>query len=188
MNSFNQAGVFLVNTLFELYILTLMLRIILQWVGASLFNPICQFIVKVTDPITQPLRRVLPRIRSFDLATLIAAFILEVVKFILIVWIATGAWAGLVAIGILSVAALLKLTINIFFYAILTSAILSWVNPNLHSPITDLIYRLTEPLLAPARRLIPPIAGFDISPIPVMIALQLLLLLIVNPLMMRVLQ
>ena len=188
MNSFNQAGVFLVNTLFELYILTLLLRIILQWAGASFFNPICKFIVKVTDPVTQPLRRVLPRIRVFDLATLIAAFILEALKFFLIVLIATGAWLGLVSIVILSIAALLKLTINIFFYAILISAILSWVNPNLHSPITEIIHRITEPLLAPARRLIPPIAGFDISPIPVMIALQLLLILLVQPLMAWVLQ
>ncbi len=181
-DGFGQGGIFLVNTLFNLYIFALLLRLILQWMGASFFNPVSQFIVKITDPVIQPLRRVLPRVRMVDIATLLAACVLELIKYSLLLWIAGGS-INIIALLLIALVALIKATVNIFFYAILISVVLSWVNPGLHSPVTEIIYRLTEPLLAPVRRIIPPISGFDLSPIVVLLGLQLILIVLLRPLM-----
>ena len=174
------AATFLIQTVFGLYILIVMLRFLLQWARADFYNPISQFIVKATQPPLKPLRKFIPGIGGLDMAALIFMLVLKFVE----LWLVTGLLGMSPQIGglaILSIAELLGLLINVFIFSILIQVIISWVNPGMHNPIMGLLHSLTEPLLAPARRVIPPISGLDLSPIVVIVCLQLASMLAVAP-------
>lgn len=174
------AGTFLISTLFGLYILIVMLRFLLQLVRADFYNPISQFVVKATDPPLRPLRRHVPGLAGIDLSTLVLMLGLKIVE----LWLTfrvSGQSAQFAGLLIISVAELLSLALNVFLVSILIQVVLSWVNPGAYNPATKLLYSLNEPLLTPARRLIPPISGLDLSPIVVLIAIQLIKILVVAP-------
>jgi len=183
LTTLGNAGTFLIETLFDLYILIVMLRVILQWVGAHFSNPVSQFVLKLTNPVVKPLRRLFPPIKGIDLASFAVLLILEFIKLILVIWFKTGAVAGFTGMLIISFADILDLIFDIFFFAIIMNVIISWVGQSGYNPITDILHLLTEPLLRPVRRLIPTVAGFDLSPIPVLIILHLCAMLIATPLM-----
>lgn len=175
------AATFLIETIFGLYILIVMLRFLLQWARADFYNPVSQFIVKATQPALKPLRKIIPGIGGLDAAALVFMIILKLVE----LWLVTGLLGLSPQIGglvILSIADLLGLLINVFIFSILIQVIISWVNPGMHNPVMGLLHSLTEPLLGPARRVIPPISGLDLSPIVVIIILQLTSMLAVSPL------
>lgn len=174
------AATFLVGTLFELYILLVMLRFLFQLVRADFYNDISQFIVRATNPLLRPMRRYIPGLGGIDVATVVLMVALKMLELWLIAYIA-GQPVGVAGLLVLSLAKLLSLAVNIFFFSILIQVILSWVSPGAYSPVVSLLYSLNEPLLAPARRLIPPLAGLDLSPIAVIIILQLVSLLVVAP-------
>ncbi len=177
---FSDAGTFLVHTLFGLYVLAVMLRFLLQWVRADFYNPISQFLVKVTAPALRPLRRVIPGYAGLDLAALVLMLVLKLAEWWLILYFKdiSPDPGGLF---FLALADLLGLFLNVFLVTILIQVVLSWVSPGVYNPVTTLLYRLNEPLLRPARRVLPPISGLDLSPILVLVALQLLKLLLVAP-------
>jgi YggT family protein len=174
------AATFLIETLFFLYILIVMLRFLLQWVQAPFHNPVSQFFVKATQPPLAPLRRIIPGFAGVDLAAIVLMFALKFVE----LWLITGLLGISPQIGglaVLSIAELLRLLVYVFIFSILAQVIISWVNPGMYNPVIGLLHSLTEPLLAPARRIIPPISGLDLSPIAVIIILQLGIMLIVTP-------
>lgn len=173
---------FLISTLFDLYIMALILRFLLQWVRADFYNPVSQFLLKITSPVVLPARRIIPGFRGLDIATLVVAIALEVVKLLLVLSI-KGAPLLPVNIAILVVHSLLSLVINIFFFAILIQVILSWISPGSYNPLSGLLYSLTAPILGPVQRLIPPIGGFDLSPLFALIGLKLLEMLLFPPLL-----
>ena len=175
------AATFLVETLFGLYILVVMLRFLLQWVRADFYNPLSQFIVRATQLPLVPLRRVLPAAGGIDTASVVLLVALQFAE----LWIVTGilgqrAPAG--ALLVFSIAELLRLGINVFLFSILIQVVMSWINPGAWNPLLNVVHSLNEPLLAPARRLIPPMGGLDLSPIAVMVALQFASILLVGPL------
>jgi len=174
------AGVFLVQTLFGLYIGAVMLRYLLALVRADFYNPISQFLVKVTNPPLVPLRRLIPSLGGIDLASLVLMLVLQILELLVIGLIGGVSFqpAGLV---VLAVAELLALLFQIYFFTILIQVVLSWVSPGGHNPAVALLYGLNEPLLGRARRMLPPIHGFDLSPILVLIGIQLLNILLVAP-------
>ncbi len=172
---------FLLQTLFDLYILVVLLRFFLQVVRADFYNPISQFVVKVTSPLLLPMRRVIPPIRGLDTASLVLAWALKTVELLLVFWLTADRFPLLLSL-FMAVPELVELTINIFFWAILIQAILSWINPGTYNPASALLYSLTLPLLRPAQRFIPPIGGIDLSPMAVMLALIVLKMLILPPL------
>lgn len=176
----SDAATLLIQTLFGLYILVVLLRFLLQLVRADFYNPISQFIVKATQPPLGVLRRVVPGFGGVDLASVVLMFALQCAEIWLLLSI-HGRPASVPGIGILAVAELLKLTIYLFFFSIIVQVILSWVNPHAYNPVIALIGRINEPLLRPARRLLPPFSGVDLSPLVVLITLQLALILIVRP-------
>lgn len=179
-NYVGNAATFLIETLFGLYILIVMLRFLLQWVRADFYNPVSQFIVKATQPVLIPLRRFIPGFGGADLAAVVLMFALKFVE----LWLITGLLGiapNVPGLAILSIAELLGLLINVFIFAILIQVIVSWVNPGMYNPVMGLLHSLNEPLLAPARRLIPPISGLDLSPIAVIICLQLVSMVGVAP-------
>jgi YggT family protein len=178
---FSNAGVFLIQTLFHLYILIVLLRLLLQLVRADFYNPISQFLVRATNPVIVPLRRVVPGLFNIDLASVLLLLALKMTELALVGVCAGHDW-NIVSLLLVSVAELLELLFHVFLFSILIQVILSWIKPDEHNPLTVLLYRLNEPLLGPARRLLPPIAGLDLSPIVVMVGLQLASMLVVAPL------
>ena len=164
------ALVFIVNALSSLYLLVLLLRFWLPWLRADFRNPLAQGILKLTSPVIIPVRRLVPSFGRLDTATVLVAFVLQCLAILLILLI-LGASAGFAAVAVTALVKLVLLSINLFMFAIFIRIILSWVAPGQYNPATAIITTLTEPLLGPVRRLIPPLGGFDISPIFVIIAL-----------------
>ncbi|MFZ2314819.1 MAG: YggT family protein [Gammaproteobacteria bacterium] len=179
-DTIRNALLFLINTIFDIYLFILVLRVILAWVGADYFTPIVQFIVKMTDFLVKPLRRYIPNYRSIEFSTIVVILVLEMIKFF-IVGLLTFGLANIIGLIIMAFSDFLKLVLMAFFYAILFQAILSWVQPT--SPMNRVLVQFTAPILRPFQRICPTINGFDISPIPALIVLQLLIMIVVTPLM-----
>ncbi|MDX1304142.1 YggT family protein [Photobacterium sp.] len=162
---------FLVSTAFDLYIMIVLLRIWLQWARADFYNPFSQFVVKATQPVVGPLRRMIPPIGGLDLATLIFAYLLSMGKFLILQLVLNGTilfspeflWIG----GL----SLLKAAGGLLFWVLLIRAILSWVSQG-RSPIEFVMHQLTEPMTAPIRRIIPAMGGLDLSVLVLFIGLQ----------------
>lgn len=168
MNAVN----FLINTLFDLYIMVVLLRVWLQVARADFYNPFSQFIVKATQPVVAPLRRYIPSIGGWDTATIIFAFIVAGLKITVLSLIGGGS-LNPIALLILASIILITAVFKLLFWVLILRAILSWISRG-HNPIEAVMIQLTEPLLAPVRRFIPPIGGLDLSMIVVLIGLQFL--------------
>jgi YggT family protein len=173
--------VFLIQTLFGIYIALILLRFVLQWARADFYNPISQLVVKLTSPVLRPLRQVIPGYGGVDLASLVVAWLLQALELGLLCFL-LGLDRNVLGALAWAVPALVSLAINMVLFGILIRVILSWVNPDPYNPAAALLDRLTDPFLRPARRLIPPISGLDLSPMVVMIALVVLEMLIIPPL------
>ena len=173
--------VFLIQTLFGLYILAVLLRFLLQWVRADFYNPISQFLVKITAPPLKIFRRLIPGVGGIDLAAIVLAWGLKYIELLLVLLISDSA-INLLGPLLWAIPDLVELVINIFLFAILIQVILSWINPGTYNPASALLYSLTEPVMRPARNILPPISGLDLSPMLVMIALVLLKMLLLPPL------
>lgn len=166
--------IFLIDTLFGLYVLVLLLRFILQAVRADFYNPLSQFVWQVTNRPVSLLQRAIPRWRNFDIAALFLALVLIALN----IWIDLSlAGLHIAPLSLLAWSALklIALTLNLFFFSILIQAIMSWINPGMPSPASAVLFSINEPLLKPVRDVLPPIAGLDLSPLVVMIAIQMLL-------------
>jgi len=173
--------VFLIDTLFSLYILAVMLRFLLQWTQADFYNPISQFLVKITHPPLRAIRRFVPAVGRIDSSSLILALVLQIVANFAILAI-KGVAIGIVALTVLSFTDLLKMAIDIFIYAIFAGAILSWFAPGSYSGASSLLYSLTDPVLDVCRRLVPDLGGIDLSPLIALVLLQLAKMMILPPL------
>jgi len=181
---FGQAGQFLVQTIFGLYIAIVVLRILLQLVRANFFNPVCQFIIKLTNPPLIPFRRILPNWGQLDIAATLFAWLLSMVKLVLVLALVSASMSALQLIAI-SALDLLSLCIYIITIVIIVQVILSWVqmfSPIQSNPLQPLLYALSRPIVEPIRRFIPPVAGMDFSAFVALIALQLFKILVMNPL------
>lgn len=176
MNSMGQdIGVFLVGTLFSIYITIVMLRMLLAWARADFYNPLSQAIVKLTNPLVVPLRRIIPSIGKIDTAALLLLLALKVVQLSLLALIGGGG-VPLLLILYVAVVQLVELCIYIFIFALIIQAILSWVSPGYGNPLASVLYSLTEPLLRPIRRIVPPAGMIDFSSMVAIILLYVLLI------------
>jgi YggT family protein len=174
------AGAFLVTTVFDLYILVVMLRFLFQLVRADFYNPVSQFVVQASNPPLRYLRRFIPGLGGVDVAALVLMLALKVLERWIVLGM-QGVAAGPVALGLLATADLLDLAISVFMVSILVQVVLSWVAPATYNPVVGLVRDLNEPLTGPARRLMPAVAGWDLSPILILIVLQLASMLVVAP-------
>jgi len=180
---FSNAGIFLIETLFGLYILIVMLRFLLQLVRADFYNPFSQFLVKVSNPALNPLRKIVPGIGGIDWASVVLLFLLKIAELLLISLLPKYSMPAIPGLLVITTAELLSMLINIFLFGILIQVVISWINPGSYNPIVGLIHQLTEPLMRPARRMVPPISGLDLSPMLVIIGLYLMTMLLVQPLL-----
>lgn len=167
---------FLLNTLFDIYISVVLLRFLLQWVRADFYNPFSQLIVKLTNPILVPLRKVIPGYKGIDWSSLLLGFALILIKASLLSLIGFGAFPPVIALLIYAVLELIVSILYIFWISIIIQAILSWIPQMHHHPITGILQQLTRPILRPIQRIIPPMGGFDLSPLVALIGLQFLII------------
>ena len=168
---------YLIGTLIDLYVAAVLLRLLLQWVRADFYNPLCQFLVKVTNPVLVPLRRVIPSIRRLDTASIVLMLALEIISVWIISLIGSNAMTFQQIIAFSAIKLVMTLLVT-YFFLIIVAVIVSWVGQRLHHPAIPLVYQLTEPVLKPFRRIIPPIAGIDLSPLFALIAIRFLILLL----------
>lgn len=181
---FTEAGVFLIQFIFGLYILAVLLRFLLQLVRADFYNPISQFLVTLTNPPLRPLRRLIPGLWGIDLASVLLLLVLTGLQWLLIYLLTTHTYPSPLGLVVYSLADLLKLTLYVFYGALLIRIIVSWINPYAqHNPALNLVVRLTEPLMRPARGLLRARGGIDFSPILVFLALGLAQILVLQPLL-----
>ncbi len=184
----------IVTTLFDLYVMLVLLRFMLQMFRGDFYNPVSQFIVKVTSPPLKYLRRGVPSIAGQDSSAIVLCLLLTLVKFVLLRLLdievvhinSTAAYIGSVSyLGLLiySVADLISLFLSIFLIAILIQVILSWVNPGNYNPVIGLVNTLATPALRPIQKLIPPIGGLDISPMFAMLAIVVMKMLLIPPIL-----
>jgi len=174
-------AVFLIDTLFSLYIFAILLRFLFQWVDADYYNPISQFLIKITHPPLRMLRRFIPSIGRVDTASLVLMLGLQMLSGYLI-FALQSARITFPALSLWAVVQLLDLLFNVYFFAIIIRAVLSWVSPGSYNPAVSLLYSLTEPLLRFSRRLLPPMGGIDLSPLIPLIGIQLAKMLVLPPL------
>lgn len=178
---FSNAGVFLIDSLFGLYICAVLLRLLFQVVRADFYNPLCQAIVTVTNPVLRPLRRYIPALASIDTASVLLILSLQLLNTFLVALL-VGVSPNLAGLLVVAVAEVASKTVWIFMAAVIAQIVLSWVAPGGYNPVIGVIQALSEPMLRPARRLLPPLGGLDFSAMVVVIVLNLLLMLVVAPL------
>jgi YggT family protein len=165
------ALIWLFKSLADLYLLTFLMRFIMQWVRASYANPLAQFIFKITNPLVVPARRVLPSVAGLDAPTLVVLILLQLLlTFLLLLFM--GVSLPVPVLLFYSVLRLVALVLWFYFGATLVYALLSWFGDRGRNPLGVFLGELVEPLLRPARRLLPPISGFDFSPLIVILLLQ----------------
>ena len=185
----------IINTLFDFYILLVLLRFIFQSFRADFYNPVSQFIVKATTPPLHLLRRIIPSVAGQDMAAIVFCLILIYAKFILlrvldVPVVAIGnvnAPIGAVSylgLSIYALADLVALTFTIFTVVIIIQVVLSWISPGQYNPIIGLVNSIASRILRPFKKLLPPMGGLDLSPLLAMLAIMVLKMLIIPPIIM----
>ena len=167
---------FLIGTIFDLYLMVVLLRLWLQLARADFYNPFSQFVVKATHPIVGPLRRIIPPLGRLDTATLVLAIAVAMLK-LFVLGMLLGGMLDVMTLLIGGALTVLKEAFSIVFWVLIIRAILSWVSQG-YNPIELVMQQLTEPFLAPIRRVIPPLGGLDLSILIAIIGLQFLQILI----------
>lgn len=172
---FQNIAVFLISTLFSLYIGAVLLRFLLALVRADFYNPLSQFLVKITNPVLVPLRRFIPPVGKIDTASLVLAFTLKLMAVILLMSI-QGIDASFGDLLLAVLADLLRTVVWIFMIALIIQVIMSWVGNSYGNPMGSLLDSLTAPLLDPIRKFVPLIGMVDLSPLVAILLLQVVLI------------
>ncbi len=182
----------IINTLFDLYILLVLLRFLLQMLRADFYNPVSQFIVKLTTYPLKMMRRVIPSVAGQDTAAIVLCLVLIYGKFVLLRLLSIpavqigGVMAPLTGVSyagllVFCIADLIALVLTVFLVAVIIQVILSWINPGQYNPVIGLVHKLSDPVLKPIRRLIPSLGGIDLSPLFATLLLLVAKMLIVPP-------
>ena len=177
-----QIFLLILDTVCGFMTLALLVRFAMQWARAPFRNPLGQFIVAVTDWMVRPVRRVIPGLFGVDMASLLLAWLWQVVY----QGIALGFSGVLLAVSpaptllvaVLAVLELAKISLYLVMGAVIIAAVFSWVNP--YAPLAGVFNTLTSPLLRPFRRVIPPVGGVDLSPLALLLVLQIALFVIAS--------
>lgn len=170
----NQAVAFIIDTLFDVLCFLFLARLILQASKADFYNPISQGVVRITDPILVPLRIVIPRFRNIDFAAFVAALLVKVIALAIVHGLKTGYLPTATELFVYGLWDVLRLVLTFYLFGILLVVVLSFVNPGGYHPALALLSQVMDPVMAPARRLIPPIGGLDLSPILTLMVIELL--------------
>lgn len=165
---------FILGILFNLYATVVAVRFVMQVVRADYYNPLAQAVVKVTDPLLLPLRRVVPSIKRYDTASLLLVFLVLLAKILVFKFLSLGAVPAIGASALVSQLPMIKIVLlsvldvihqffNVFIYALILQAILSWIPGASGNPVQGMVAAIGEPVLRPLRNLIPPLGGIDLT-------------------------
>jgi YggT family protein len=172
------ALIFIIETLLSLALFVVLARLLLQLTRADFRNPICQAVVRLTNPLILPLRRILPPIGKVDTASVVAVIVIAVVEVAIVFAIRGITFVGPIYWAQSAALEIAHTLLWTYFYAIILYALLSMVAPGGYSPLQSVLATVCEPVLRPFRRVIPPIAGIDLSPLWACILIQAILILI----------
>jgi YggT family protein len=165
--------VLILRTLGELYIFILLLRVVLQVTKADYYNPISQGVVRITQPVLNPLQKVLPKLLGTDISPVIFSIVLKAI-FLYAIYALSSQLIPIISLSIYALVGVLNTFLDIIFYAVMGSVILSWIAPDSPHPAPQLIMQITQPIYRFIGKAIPPMGGFDLSPIVIFIAIQLI--------------
>jgi YggT family protein len=180
-NYMTEPLIFIIESVFSLYILAVVLRFLLQWSRAEFYNPISQFLVKITHPVLKILRRYIPPMGKIDTSSIVLALGLRMFEDFSILML-KGFTISVGALALYSMSNLISLLFDVFIYAVIASAVLSWINPSSFNAVSSILHSLTEPLLDTCRKFIPDFGGIDLSPLLALMMLQLAKMVIIPPL------
>jgi len=169
----------LLGTAADLLAIAFLARVWMQWVRAPFRNPIGQFVVAATNWAVLPLRRILPGLFGIDVASVFAAWLTQFAYFAImaaLVGFGVFAFDALLAVAWAACVAVLKMFIYLLMGVVILAALLSWLGP--YSPFVPLFNHLAHPLLAPVRRFMPALGGLDLSPLVVVLLLQVVLIML----------
>jgi YggT family protein len=174
MGAFSEIFGYLIQTFLSLYLVAMLLRFLLQVVRADFYNPISQFLVKATNPLVLPLRKIIPGFGGLDIASLLLSLLLQVAGIIAILLLHGVGLPNVLLLFIWASLGVIGLLVNIYFFALLAMIILSWVAPGSNNPAIYLLHQITEPVMIPVRKLLPSMGGLDFSPILVFILINVI--------------
>lgn len=177
MSVIQQIGLFLVETLLSLYISAIVIRFLLGYARADFYNPLSQFLVKITNPVLVPVRRFIPSFGKLDTSAVVVALVLMIIKIALVTGI-VGASLNVATLLWLSVGELIRSVIWVYIIALILMAVISWIGSSQGNPVSPLVNSLVSPLVTPVRRRMPPVGMLDLSPMVVMIGLYILLIIV----------
>lgn len=162
------------------YLTIVLLRFLLQLARADFYNPISQFVVKITNPLLRPVRKVVPGWGGIDGASLVLAIIIQAITFFLILIALNGGIPAINPLTLLVWAVLnvLSLIVKIYFWSVIAVVVVSWIAPGSSHPAIQLVAQITEPIMRPIRNVIPSMGGLDLSPIAVFLILQVITVMI----------
>ncbi|HEX4896189.1 MAG TPA: YggT family protein [Solimonas sp.] len=169
----SNALLFLITTLFDLLMWLFMLRIALQWVRADFYNPISQLVWKATRFPTDPLRTLLPPVRNINVAAVLALAVISLIYIYVVVGVLGFTVDPLSALWF-SLLKIVALSLGLYTFTLFVQALMSWLGPGVNNPASNILWSLNEPLLRPVRRVVPPLSGLDLSPLVVILLLQVL--------------
>lgn len=174
MSALGEIFSYLIQTLLTLALLAIVLRFLLQLARADFYNPISQFLARLTNPLVLPLRRVVPSLGGLDLSSLLLALVLQMAAIVALLALNGVGPPNIGLLLVWSVLGVVGLVVNIYFFALLAMIILSWIAPTSRHPALLLLFQLTEPLMAPFRKMLPNMGGLDFSPILVFILINII--------------
>lgn len=180
MGALSDIGVYLVQTLFELYLFVVVARFLLQVARADFYNPISQFIVKATNPLLMPIRKVVPGLGGIDLASIVLGIMLQVIASEILLLLNGYSLYNPATLALWGLIGLVSMAINIYYFALLASIILSWIAPGSYHPAVLLLSQIVAPVMRPIQAIIPSLGGLDISPIFAFIAINMAKILVVH--------
>ena len=182
MGYFANAGQIIIQFVFGALIALIVLRVLLQWVRANFYNPICQFLYKATNPVLMPLRKIVPSWRNIDIAGIALAWLVTALKLVLL-YATLGESLGVLGLVVLALADLIDFVLLLYIVLILARVVISFVGADSYHPIVPLVMQLTEPVLKPVRRVLPAVSGIDFSPMVALLAITLARVLVAKPLL-----
>lgn len=182
MGSFGHAGFFLITVLFQLYVWVLMLRFILHKQRTDYFNPLSQMVIKLTQFVVKPLKKVIKDVAGFEIATVIVILIVQLIKFFLI-FALFKVLPNPVLLIVLIIGDTLHQVLNLYFYLLIITAIASWITSSQHNPVLATLNQVTEPLLRPLRKVIPVAGGFDFTPLIALVVIKAIDIALIMPLL-----
>lgn len=178
MNALQEILVYLVQAVSSLLLITIVLRGVMHAVRADFYNPITQFVVKFTNPLLNPMRKLIPVSARIDPATVVLALLIHMLGIALVLWLSGYMPPNILVLLTWAIVGVLSLLVSLYFVAIIVMIIVSWVAPGSNHPAIYLVYQIVEPVMAPVRSVIPALGGLDFSALFVILALNMLQILL----------